>query len=139
MTKIEEKQFLSDVITAAGLVCHGKQCKALGERIAKYAYKRMFEMTEMIVELKPSSIWVLTEEYNDYNDYNDYDQYDQYFVYAWEHKPTKLELRQHGVDVTRWNMKDYLQHVLDGGGRLEKGTYYDNQWYILKEIKNDLP
>jgi len=46
MTEIEEQQFLSDVITAAGLVSYGKQCKALGERISKYAYKRMFEITE---------------------------------------------------------------------------------------------
>lgn len=29
------KQFLSDVHTAAGLVTHGKQCKALGERLGK--------------------------------------------------------------------------------------------------------
>jgi hypothetical protein len=29
------KQFLSDVHTAAGLVTHGKQCKALGERLGE--------------------------------------------------------------------------------------------------------
>jgi hypothetical protein len=29
------KQFLSDVHTAAGLVTHGKQCKALGERLSE--------------------------------------------------------------------------------------------------------
>ena len=29
----EYLQFLSDVMTAAGLVAHGKQCKALGERL----------------------------------------------------------------------------------------------------------
>jgi len=40
MTEIEEQQFLTDVITAAGLVSHGKQSKALGERISKYACKR---------------------------------------------------------------------------------------------------
>ena len=32
-------QFLSDVLTAAGLVSHGKQCKALGERLGKYVMK----------------------------------------------------------------------------------------------------
>jgi hypothetical protein len=32
-------QFLSDVHTAAGLVSHGKQCKALGERLGKYVMK----------------------------------------------------------------------------------------------------
>ena len=35
------KQFLSDVITAAGLVTHGKQCKALGERISDGAFQYM--------------------------------------------------------------------------------------------------
>lgn len=32
-------QFLSDVLTAAGLVTHGKQCKALGERLADMCVK----------------------------------------------------------------------------------------------------
>ena len=32
-------QFLSDVLTAAGLVTHGKQCKALGERLADMCAK----------------------------------------------------------------------------------------------------
>lgn len=31
----EVSQFLADVMTAAGLVSHGKQCKALGERLSK--------------------------------------------------------------------------------------------------------
>lgn len=30
----QHSQFLSDVLTAAGLITHGKQCKALGERLA---------------------------------------------------------------------------------------------------------
>jgi len=128
MTEIEEQQFLTDVITAAGLVSHGKQSKALGERISKYACKRMFEITE---KARTSSIWVLTEEYND--------QFGEYFVHAWNHKPTKLELLQCGVQKTRKFMKDYLGYVLEGGGRIEQGSYYDDQWYILKEIKNDIP
>lgn len=33
MSHREFGQFLSDVITAAGLVSHGKQCKALGQRL----------------------------------------------------------------------------------------------------------
>lgn len=33
MMPAELSQFLSDVMTAAGLVSHGKQCKALGERL----------------------------------------------------------------------------------------------------------
>lgn len=35
----EFRQFLSDVLTAAGLVSHGKQCKALGERLGKACMK----------------------------------------------------------------------------------------------------
>ncbi len=35
----EFEQFLSDVLTAAGLVTHGKQCKALGERLADMCVK----------------------------------------------------------------------------------------------------
>ena len=35
----EFDQFLSDVLTAAGLVTHGKQCKALGERLADMCVK----------------------------------------------------------------------------------------------------
>ena len=35
----EYGQFLSDVLTAAGLVTHGKQCKALGERLADMCVK----------------------------------------------------------------------------------------------------
>ena len=31
----EVSQFLADVMTAAGLVSHGKQCKELGERLRK--------------------------------------------------------------------------------------------------------
>ena len=35
----EFDQFLSDVLTAAGLVTQGKQCKALGERLADMCMK----------------------------------------------------------------------------------------------------
>lgn len=35
----EYSQFLTDVMTAAGLVSHGKQCKALGERLGAAAMK----------------------------------------------------------------------------------------------------
>jgi len=130
MTEIEEQQFLTDVITAAGLVSHGKQSKVLGERISKYAHKRMVEITE---KARMSSIWVLTEEYNDY------DQFGEYFVHAWNHKPSKVELSLQGVEKSRNFAKDYLEYVLNGGGQIDEGNYYENQWYILKEIKNDIP
>lgn len=35
ISSIEYEQFLSDVMTAAGLVSHGKQCKDLGRRLAE--------------------------------------------------------------------------------------------------------
>ena len=76
-----------------------------------------------------SSIWVLTEEYNDY------DQHGEYFVHSWNHKPSKDELIEHGVESSRRGAKDYLAHVLSGGGRTVEGNYHEYQWYILKEIK----
>jgi hypothetical protein len=39
MTDVEFSHFLSDVITAAGLVTYGKQCKALGTRISDFAFR----------------------------------------------------------------------------------------------------
>lgn len=39
----EYSQFLTDVMTAAGLVSHGKQCKALGERLGAGAMKYRFQ------------------------------------------------------------------------------------------------
>jgi hypothetical protein len=33
--RVEYSQFLSDVLTAAGLVSYGRQCKALGERLSE--------------------------------------------------------------------------------------------------------
>ena len=75
------------------------------------------------------SIWVLTEEYNDY------DQHGEYFVHAWNHKPSIQDLLEQGVERSRPKMNDYLAHVLNGGGRIIEGNYYDGQWYLLKEIK----
>jgi hypothetical protein len=76
-----------------------------------------------------SSIWVLTEEYNDY------DQHGEYFVHAWDHKPSRQELIECGVQRSRPKMNDYVSYVLNGGGRLVDSIYYDDQWYLLKEIK----
>ena len=39
VTDKEFGHFLSDVITAGGLVEHGKQCKDLGVRIANFAFR----------------------------------------------------------------------------------------------------
>lgn len=40
-TDVLKRQFLSDVITAAGLLSHGKTDKALAKRIAEYAFSAM--------------------------------------------------------------------------------------------------
>lgn len=74
-------------------------------------------------------IWVLTE------DFDDYDQHGEYFIHAWNHKPTREELIEQGVEEHRTNTKDYIGHVLSGGGRVMIGNYYDHYWYNLKEIK----
>jgi hypothetical protein len=42
----EYSQFLTDVMTAAGLVSHGKQCKALGERLGAGAMKYMLRAAQ---------------------------------------------------------------------------------------------
>ena len=47
-TAVEFKQFLTDVITAAGLLEHGKQSKGLAERISTTAVKYMKEIQEFI-------------------------------------------------------------------------------------------
>lgn len=75
------------------------------------------------------SIWVLTEEYNAY------DQYGEYFVWAWTHKPTSEELKKYVKDTSRIGQEDYIGYVLNGGGQIDLGKYYDTQWYLLKELK----
>lgn len=46
----EYSQFLTDVMTAAGLVSHGKQCKALGERLGAGAMKYRLQAPAASVE-----------------------------------------------------------------------------------------
>jgi hypothetical protein len=75
------------------------------------------------------TIWVLTEEYNDY------DQHGEYFVYAWDHKPSREELRLRGVETGRPYAADYLTFVLAGGGRIRVASYYEEQWYFLRELE----
>lgn len=75
------------------------------------------------------SVWVLTEEYNDY------DQHGEYFIHAWDHKPSREELKVHINEESRYAQPDYIGYVLNGGGRIDKDNYYDDQWYILKEVK----
>lgn len=49
------KQFLADVMTAAGLVAHGKRCKALSESLASRA-------TELYAAPMPPSVPEITDE-----------------------------------------------------------------------------
>lgn len=67
-------------------------------------------------------IWVLTEEYNEY------DQHGCYFICWWSKKPSKEQLKK----VICVN-DPYLQHVFDGGGRLN----FEDQWYNLKEVEEN--
>lgn len=56
--EVWKTQLLSDVITAAGLVSYGKQCKGLGERIAGGAFRwnrELFEASRSIAELEQVS------------------------------------------------------------------------------------
>jgi hypothetical protein len=56
--EVWKTQLLSDVITAAGLVRHGRQCKGLAERIADGAFQwntELFEASRCIAELEQVS------------------------------------------------------------------------------------
>jgi len=66
-----------------------------------------------------TTVWILTEEYNEY------DQYGQYFVAVFAKKPNHLQLLALGVSNNR------LRHILNGGGRKED----EQHWYILKEME----
>jgi hypothetical protein len=69
------------------------------------------------------TIWVLTEEYNDY------DQHGKYYLKAWDHKPSREELKAQGVAESQECCEDLIVHVLSGGGRIKK----EYHWYILEE------
>ena len=73
-----------------------------------------------------STIWVLTEEYNDYG------QYGEYFVAAFKVKPTVEEL-QKLCEVD----EETAEHIWNGGGQCKTGTgnktCYEDNWHLLKE------
>lgn len=52
MMPAELRQFLSDVMTAAGLVSHGKQCKALGERLGDACMRLHLHYPEPFVAIE---------------------------------------------------------------------------------------
>jgi hypothetical protein len=64
-------------------------------------------------------VWVLTKEYNLY------DQEGEYFVAVFANKPTTQQLEECSVPY------DYLQHVLNGGGRLN----IEEEWFYLREVE----
>lgn len=66
------------------------------------------------------TVWILTSEYNDY------DQHGEYFEAVFETKPTKEQLAEamgHSLHSS------YLEHTLEGGGRIGN----DYMWYNLRE------
>lgn len=67
-----------------------------------------------------NTMWVLTKSYNDYNQHGDY------FVAVFRDKPTLKQLGK----VLQYE-GEYLQHVLNGGGRLT----YEDSWYYLNEVE----
>lgn len=61
-----------------------------------------------------------------------YDQQGEYFI-AWFHqKPTWQELRL-AVDPMEAD-DNAITHILGGGGRRKIGSYYDHNWFYLKEV-----
>ena len=55
VTHLEYKQFLSDVMTAAGLVTHGKRCKALGDRLADMTMRLRASHGQAPADLSPTA------------------------------------------------------------------------------------
>lgn len=78
-----------------------------------------------------STVWVLTEEYNDY------DQHGAYFVAVFLSKPSIEQLAEccadHKIDISctiAAGIKS-LHHLRNGGGRI--GT--ESVWYNLEEVE----
>ena len=68
-------------------------------------------------------IYVLTREVNEY------DQDGEYFVAAYQQLPTPQQLWDVGVPQNR------TRHVINGGGRIIKDSYYDQEWWMLREYE----
>lgn len=79
-----------------------------------------------------STVWVLTEEYNQY------DQYGEYFLEVYKEKPSveqcKKILINHGI-ISDYQCEDYQKkialHLHQGGGRIST----EDKWLYLREEK----
>jgi hypothetical protein len=76
------------------------------------------------------TMWILTEEINDYN------QHGEYFIELFDEKPSPELLRVVAAEHGYCCSKDFIKHVLNGGGRIER----DHSWLNLREHKpRDVP
>ncbi len=66
------------------------------------------------------SVWILTSAHNDYN------QYGEYLEAVFFEKPT-------GKDLEEYVEQQYIEHVLNGGGRVK----YEDMWWSLVEYKDE--
>ena len=93
-------QFLSDVMTAAGLVSHGKQCKALGDRLADMVMRLRAapqqEAQEPVAWLSPWRADQVT---------TDYDAYGERGIPLYTApQPAPAPLSDDAKDAARWRM-----------------------------------
>lgn len=68
-------RFLSDVLTAAGLVSHGKQCKALGDRLGNYVVK--YRTTSQAQQLSGNSAQLAAESFEHWKSTLDHRFFDE--------------------------------------------------------------
>nr|WP_315467113.1 hypothetical protein [uncultured Undibacterium sp.] len=64
-------RFLSDVLTAAGLVSHGKQCKALGDRLGEYVMKYRTTSQAQTAELSSNPLQLPAQVHQPYYKLNE--------------------------------------------------------------------
>ena len=73
VSSTQHSQFLSDVLTAAGLLTHGKQCKALGDRLADMVMRLRAapqqEEQEPVAWLNPWRADRVTTDYDAYGEH----------------------------------------------------------------------
>jgi hypothetical protein len=72
-------------------------------------------------------VWILTSEHNEY------DQHGEYFIEAFYPKPSGEKIVKALEKVNDERLDDYIDHILDGGGRVG----FEHIWYHLKEIETN--
>lgn len=79
-----------------------------------------------------STVWILTEEFNEY------DQYGDYFICAFRDKPTIKTLKNYfsteislgKATLAGATEEEFFEHLLKGGGRQNR----EYHWFNLEEI-----